>query len=210
MKLAEMFTLLNLYVDDVVSSTAATTLINAGQNKMAAEIKAAFPQLSVTDTEGTFVFPEKYHETPVLYAAAMIKAQDSSIREKESFLGQFEQGKADFIENWTVPPRYKDDQNVQQFRSTADVSLVIPTTYTITSETYDPNFSQLIVYVNDLKTTRYTFPTSEVYPTVTTSTYSNNIKSFTLLDVPPADAYITAIWEIHAEYQSPPYSWWTF
>lgn len=211
MKLSEMFTLLNVYVDDVVSSPIATTLINAGQNKMAADIKAAFPQLSVTNPDDTFVFPEKYHEIPVLYAATMIKAQDSSIREKESFLGQFNNGKADFVENWTVPPRYKDDQHIQQFRATADATtLAVPTTFTIASETYDFQFSELTVYINDIKTTRFTIPTVEIYPIVTTPTYSNDVKSFTLSDVPPADAYITAIWEIHADYQQPPYAWWTF
>lgn len=186
MKLSEMFTLLNLYVDDVVASTTATTLFNAGQNKMAAEIKAAFPQLVATNPDDTFIFPEKYHETPILYAAAMIKAQDSSIREKGSYLDQFQDGMNSFTENWDVPPRYKDDINVQQFIATAG-----QTKFTITKDSYTYQFSNIQVYVNDLKVS---FETDET-------------NAISLATACTAGDFVTATWIVNDSLQRPPYPW---
>lgn len=187
MKLSDMFTLLNLYVDDVVASTIATTLFNAGQNKMAAEIKAAFPQLVATNVDDTFVFSEKYHEIPVLYAASMIKAQDSSIREKESFLSQFQDGLASFTENYDLPAKYKDDVNVLQY-----VAITGQQSFTIPSDTYVYPYANLKVYVDNVRTYEFTTPTNT---------------SFSLNTACVGGEYITAIWDIDHAMQEPPYPW---
>lgn len=189
MILSEMFTLLNTYVDDVVPSTTATVLFNAGQNKMAAELKAAFPQLVATNQDDTFVFDVKYHEIPVLYAAAMIKAQDSSIREKESFLSQFHDGMTLITENWDVPPRYKDDINVQQFTATAG-----QTYFTITKDSYTYRYSNIQVFVNDLVVT---FQVDE----------NNGISLDTACAL---DDHVTATWIVNDSLQRPPYPWMTW
>ena len=189
MKLSEMFTLLNLYVDDVVASTTATTLFNAGQNKMAAEIKAAFPQLVSTNPDDTFIFHEKYHEIPILYAAAMIKSQDSSIREKGSYLDQFQDGVNSFTENWDVPPRYKDDINVQQFTATAG-----QTYFTITKDSYTYQYSNIEIYVNDLLVP---YQVDE----------ANGISLYTACT---AGDLVTATWIVNDSLQRPPYPWFTW
>lgn len=190
MKLSEMFTLLNIYVDDVVAATTATTLFNAGQNKMAAEIKAAFPQLTASVTDGTFIFPEKYHETPVLYAAAMIKAQDSSVREKESYLNQFHDGLNSFTENWDVPARYKDDINVQQF-----IAIDGQTKFTITKDSYAYNFSNIQVFVNDLEISAFS---------------ADSTNAITLVKACVAGDCVTTTWIVNDSLQRPPYPWFTF
>jgi hypothetical protein len=186
MKLSDMFTILNAYVDDVVAATVATAFLNAGQNEMASEIKGAFPQLTATNLDDTFVFPEKYHEIPILYAAAMVKAQDSSIREKESFLNQFNQKVKVFTENYDLPAQYRDDVNSQQYVSTAG-----QTSYTITKDLYVPDYSNLKVYVNDIRI--YTF------------TASGNV--FTLKSESLLDDKVTAVWDIDHAMQEPPYPW---
>lgn len=189
MKLSEMFTLLNLYADDVISPAIATVLFNAGQNKMAAEARASFPQLDPTNTEDSFVFDAKYHETPVLYAAAMIKAQDSSVREKGSYLDQFNDGLHSFTENWDVPPRYKDDINVQQFIATAG-----QTTFTITKDSYTYLYANVKVFVNDLGAS-YT---------------ADEDNSITLATACTAGDCVTVTWIVNDSLQRPPYPWFTF
>ncbi len=187
MKLSEMITLLNTYVDDVVAASTATTLFNAGQNKMAAELKAAFPQLVSTAVDSTLSFSEKYHEIPVLYAAAMIKAQDSSVREKGSFLDQFHDGMASFIENYDLPAQYKDDVNVAQY-----VAAAAQQVFTITNDTYLDQYSNLKVYVNSVRTYDFTKPTAT---------------SFSLNTACVGGEFVTAIWDIDHAMQEPPYPW---
>jgi hypothetical protein len=206
MKLSEMITLLGVYADDVIDTTTATTLFNAGQNAMAVDIKASFPQLVSTNVNDTFIFPEKYHEAPILYAASMIKAQDSSIREKGSFLDQFMNAKADFVENWTVPARYRDDQNTQQFTAVAGQA-----TFVITSDVYSYQYSNLKVYVNNALTSRFRVPTMDLGgPYLSTTITSTDPKSFTLIEACAAGDAVTAVWEINQEYQQPPLPWWSF
>lgn len=187
MKLSDMFILLNTYVDDVVAATTATMLFNAGQNKMAAELKAAFPQLVSTVTDSTLSFDIEYHEVPVLYAAAMIKAQDSSIREKGSFLDQFQDGVASFIENYDLPAQYKKDINVKQY-----VATVGQQDFTILHDTYVDQYSDLKVYINNVKTTDFTKPTSS---------------TFKLKTACVGGEFVTAVWDIDHAMQEPPYPW---
>lgn len=181
MLLSDMLLLLETYVDDSINNPDAVRWLNAGQNKMAVEVKAAFPQLTITSgLNTTFVFPEKFHETPVLYAAAMYKAQDSSMQEKESFLMQFRDGLQEFSENYDPPARYRDDAITQQFIATA-----AQTEFTITKEGYNYRFGNLRVYVNDRRTDYF-------LPVVTGFLYTDPAPILV------GDA-VTAVWEEHSD-----------
>jgi hypothetical protein len=192
MILNDMVSLLNRYVDDVVDITTATALLNAGQNAMAENVEADFPQLASSDINGTFVFPQKYHEIPVLYAAAMFKAQDSSIREKESYLSQFHERLANFTENYDVPARYRDTATVQQFTATAG-----QTTFTIVKESYNPTYSNLKVYINDVPTTNFISAT-------------DGTNGFVLTNASTLGDAVTASWEQREEFSGPPMPWWSW
>jgi hypothetical protein len=80
MKLSEMHELLRFYVDDAVSLTVATSILNAGQNSMAIEVKASFPQLNATLPEGTFIFPEKYQTAIHLPKGRVIPNHFANVR----------------------------------------------------------------------------------------------------------------------------------
>jgi hypothetical protein len=189
-----MISLLNANVDDVVDVETAVRWLNAGQNQMAVEARATFTQLVSTNANGTFDFPEKFHEIPVLYASAMYQSSESSIGEKNSYLVQFQDGLKSFIENYDIPMEFRDDTNTQQFTKTSTDN----NTYTITKRGYlDGYKSNLKVYINNVETTLFTI----------------NDKSFTLtqivgVQVPVENDKITAVWEDRPEMQEPPYTWW--
>lgn len=186
---SEMQTYLRFLVDDVVDSSVAAILLNAGQDKMAVEVKCTFPKITATDPNGTFVFPEKYHEMPVLYAAAMYKTYDSSVRESDALMGQFLSALPNFSENYQPPYRYWDDFNVQQFTSTDSVY-----TFKITKEGYNRDNAEIRVYVNDV-------------PVTATASLTDN--TFTIgSDDLIGGQYVTVIWEVHADLNKPPYGWW--
>lgn len=189
MTVTEMLAMIRFLVDDAVETTTAINLLNMGQNKMAVEVKANFPQLSKDDINGTFVFPEKYHDLPVLYAAAMFKAYDSSIREKDSFMNQFLMGMPNFTENYTPPFRYWDDYNVAQFRATGNGTQ----TFTITKSTYFTDSANPRIYINDVQIDK---------DSVTLSG-----GDITIPDLINGD-YITVIWETHYDINKPPFEWW--
>ena len=194
MILSEMIAMLNANVDDVVDNVTATRWLNAGQNQMAVEARAVFTQLDATDTNGTFDFPEKYHETPVLYACAMYQSSESSVGEKNSYLVQFQDSLKSFIENYDIPMSQRDDTNTQQFVKTA----LDANTYTITKRGYVDGYkSNLKVYRNNIETTLFTITD----------------KSFTLTNLtgiqePQVGDKITAVWEDRPEMNEPPYTWW--
>lgn len=186
--------MINANVDDVVDNTTAVRWLNAGQNQMAAEARASFTQLSANNLNGTFDFPEKYHETPVLYACAMYQSSESSIGEKTSYLTQFQDGLKTFLETYDVPMTQRDDSNTQQFMKTpADAN-----TYTITKRGYVDGYkSNLKVYINNVETTLFTI----------------NSKTFTLTEIVGVQILndgdkITAQWEDRPEMVEPPYTWW--
>lgn len=190
MKLTEMQSYLRFLVDDAVDAGITAILLNDGQNKMAIEVKATFPQLVAENPDSTFVFPEKYHSMPVFYAAAMYKGFDSSVREKDSYMGDFLNGLPNFSENYNPPYRYWDDYNVQQFTAVNGTF-----TYTIKKDGYNRKYADLRVYVNDL-------PVSFVAST-TDDTFTID-SSITLV----TGDFITVIWEIHTDLVEPPYAWW--
>jgi hypothetical protein len=189
MQLSDMKSLLELYVDDIVPIETVVLLLNAGQNRMAMEVKAKFPQLT-QNLADTFVFDSKFHEGPILYAAAMIKAQDSSIREKESFILQFTNLLSEFSENYIVIPRYRDDEISQQFTATAG-----QTDFTITRSTYSPQYSALRVYVNDIA-----LPDSAY-------SASSDDNTFSLVTPTAANDAVTALWEQHSDLMDAPIYW---
>lgn len=187
-----MINLINANVDDVAEVDIAVMWLNAGQNYMASEARASFSQLSVDNLTGTFDFPEKYHEIPVLYACAMYMASQSSISEKESYLRQFNEGLKSFIENYDIPIESRDDTNTQHFTKTATDE----NTYTITKRGYSER-SNLKVYINGIQNDYFV----------------KDGKSFTIeYDVvynvePAVGAKITARWEDRPDLEEPPYSW---
>lgn len=210
MKLSEMNALLNVYVDDVVDITTATTLFNAGINKMSIEVKSNLPILSSATPDSPPAFPAIYHEIPVLYAATMIKAQDSSLREKGSFLQQFDLALSNFSENYDPPMQYKDSQNTQQF-----IAVAGQTTFVITQDTYNRPYANLTVYVNgkEIPPTWVLLPTTILTSRTvinTTITTSNDPNSFTLVKPCVAGDMVTALWEIHAEFERPPVQWYSW
>ena len=186
--------MLNANVDDVVDNTTAVRWLNAGQNIMAIEAKASFTQLDPANLNGTFDFPEKYHETPVLYACAMYQSSESSIGEKNSYLVQFQDGVKNFLENYDMPMSNRDDSNTQQFVKTSTDA----NKYTITSRGYVDGYkSNLKVYINNVQTSYFTI----------------NDKSFTLTEITGVQTLIvgdkiTAQWEDRPEMNEPPYTWW--
>jgi len=174
--------LVELYVDDVVDNNTLVTLLNMGKNRMAQEVKCRFPDITLTtNLDDTFVFSEEYHEIPVFYAAAMIKAQDSSIREKESFLAQFELGLQNFVENYDPPVQYLDLPNVEHFTATAG-----QLQYTITKNDYHPTYGNLKVYRNSIR--------------VFDIEKDGNSFSLPITETVSDGDIITAIWEINADY----------
>lgn len=191
MILSEMIALLNTNVDDVIDNATAVRWLNAGQNQMAAEARASFTQLSATNLNGTFDFPEKYHETPVLYACAMYQSSESSIGEKNSYLGQFQDGLKTFIETYDVPMPQRDDSNTQQFVKTATDN----NTYTITKRGYSLQ-SNLKVYRNNIETTLFTMTDN-----------SFTLSQIVGVQVSVVGDKITATWEDRPDLQEPPYPW---
>ena len=190
-----MINLLNANVDDVIDTDVAVRWLNMGQNKMAAEARASFTQLSISNLTATPDFPEKYHETPVLYACAMFQSSESSISEKESYLRQFEEGVKSFIENYDVPMEFRDDSNTEHFTKTSTDQ----NQYFISKRGYSDR-SNLKVYLNGLETSLFSL------------IEKNGRIGFEMLIIvnvqePQNGDRITARWEDRPDLQEPPYPW---
>lgn len=190
MTLQEMINAINRRIDDVVATPDAVEWLNEAQNLMGIAVGAKFPQLVSTNMSGTFVFDERFHSIPIMFASARYKEQDSSLQEANNFMGQFEEFKKEFVENYEVPMRYKEDRYTQQFIATNGQD-----TFTITKVDYDPRSGDLKVYRNDL-------PIDLNYKGWGTD------KSFQLSIPCVAGDAVTATWEYHSDQQEPPYSWW--
>lgn len=189
MTLQDMIDAINRRLDEVVDVADAVEWLNAGKNQMAIAVGAKFPDLVVGQMQSSFVFDERYHEAPVLYACARYKERDSSTSEAGNFMVQFEQLKREFVLEYEVPPRYREDRFSQQF-----VAEDGQTTFTITKNGYDPQYGDLKVYINDV-----------LYEDV--NVYTD--KTFMILNktINAGDA-ITAVWEEHTYLQEPPFNWW--
>lgn len=213
MNVSDMYTYVSRLVDDVPIVDDVIGWLNAGQNIMASECQALFPQLqsSVADPTmaGTFVFPVKWHHIPCIYAAAMYKAQDTSFQEEQMFMQQFNDLKKTFVQYYDAPEQYVDSAISQQFMASAG-----QTTFVITKNTYNPQFGDLKVYVNGIADNNFTIPTN-LYPgpttiITTTTTSSNDPNSFTLGIACNANDLVSCVWEEHFDLVNPPYNFWTW
>lgn len=145
MNFADMKKLLEFYVDDVVENDIAVMMFNEGKDEMAVAANAVFPDIRNSSDDGDeFVFDKRFHRLPVLYAAAMVKAYDSSIREKESYMVQFQNGLKDFVQKCEIPPQYKKSVTTQHFTITNPNG---QSEFTITSDFFD-TYGNREVYVN--------------------------------------------------------------
>lgn len=190
MNLQQMIDAINRRVDDVVDATDAVEWLNSGKDQMAIAVEATFPDLDIANMQGTFPFPSKYHEGPVLYAAARFKEYDSSISEAANFMAQFETVKQNFVRNYSVPPSYRDDRLAQQFIVSSG-----QTEFAITKQGYEPRYGDLVVYVNDLRVDRELVEDSTAFTP--------------LASLAPGDR-VTAVWEEHNDLIDPPYNWWSW
>lgn len=139
-----MIAMLQVLIDDVPDQADAVALLNAGQDKLAVEVSASFPALNVSDQEASPVYPKEYHQLPVFFAAAMFKGQDSSIAEKNSYMGDFISGLQDFSENYDPPVNYLNKPTVQQF----DVVDIEQAIFFITKRGYSARYGNPEAYVN--------------------------------------------------------------
>ncbi len=188
MNLSEMIAMVNDNVDDVISNESIVRWLNMGKNRMAVEVRAKFPDIQITSNlDDTFVFDEKYHEVPVLYASAMFKGADGEEGPKATYMHQFELGLRDFSENYDPPMRYRDDEFTQQYV----VDAASTGTFTITKRDYDPRWSRIQVYVNDI----------EIH------SFSHHAGTVTIYsDLAEGDA-VTITWDNYPVYEQAPLGW---
>lgn len=176
MNYAEMKELLEYYVDDVVDNPIATRLFNEGKNRMALAVHAKFPDIANTVGVGdTFVFDDRFHNIPVLYAAAMVKSYDSSLQEKQSYQNDFEMALRDFVENYDPPVQYSTEDNLQHF--VVDDNYVTTPVFSVTRNGYNM-FGNVSVYVDGV-------PAGH-------QKYGSEIR---LYETPPLGSIVTIEWE---------------
>lgn len=189
MDFTTMQRLLEYYVDDVIDPEDSIIMFNAAKEDMAAAVKARFPDLGQdVGINDSFVFDSRFHEAPVLYAAAMVKANDSSVGEKQDFMNQYQMKLRDFVKNYYPPIMYQDVPNMAHFKvdETTDPSL-----FTITDESYS-------IYGN-----------AEVYLNGRVVGYRRYGNQFTLSVPAPVGSTVTIVWEPY-QYQAPQFlkGWW--
>lgn len=187
MTLQEMLEAINRRVDDSVALADAVDWLNEAKDKMAVEINAAFPDLSTSDTSGTFVFGSKWHRLPVLFACARFKEREIDLQEAANLMSQFEQGVKEFVLRYEIPSIYRDDYLSQQFTATSNAPTVV-----ITKQTYDPTQGDLKVYINNIKTLDFTIQDD----------------GSVLVSGAGIGDKITCVWEEHNDLVEPPYSFW--
>lgn len=200
MTLTQMVDAIGTRVDDVIDINTACEWLNAGQNQLAIAVGASFPQLSASNANGSFAFDAKWQELPILYACALFKGKETSLTEKNAFMSQFVMGLKDFAVKYDLSPWLRDDDESQQFTATAG-----QTNFLITKISYDNATGDLKVYKYD-PVLGYAIKLQE------TSDWYANIdptqNDFTLVVACVGGETITAVWEVHADIQEPPYSFW--
>lgn len=206
MNVQQMIDAINRRIDDSILPADAVEFLNAGQNVLAMEIGATFPQVSVTTLTGTFDFEEKWHEIPVIYACMRFKELDSVLTEAGNYRVQFEQMKKYFIQSYQIPMWQRDDRLVQQFACAQGQQAFI-----ITKDGYDFRQGDLLVYKNGIKLMAWNKVISTVTDEaaiVTTLTTTNDPYGFIVTNACVLGDKITAIWEEHVDLVEPPYSFW--
>lgn len=178
MNLAEMIRLVNFNVDDVIDNQEIVDQLNQGKNRMAIEVGCKFPDIEITgDLSDTFVFDERFHELPVLYTSAMVKAMDSSISEKDSFMAQFMDGLRTFVARYEPPVQYWERSTCQQF----DVDEGGQSEFIISKTSFTTPHNSLRVYVNGNR--------------IFSFTKDGNV--FVLDDAAQEGDRVTAVWEFN-------------
>ena len=176
MILAEMIRMVNFNVDDVIDNQDIVDQQNREKDQMDARVGCKITDIQIKgDLSESFVFDERFHELPVLYASAMVKAMDSSISEKDSFMVQFMDGLATFAAIYDPPVQYWENPTCQQF----DVEDVSQSEFTITKATYNPVYGKLKVFVNG----------NQIFD------FSKNGNTFWLIDAAQEGDRVTAVWE---------------
>lgn len=193
MILSQMITLVNSYVDDVLSNDDIIRWLNMGKDRMATEVKCTFPDLPTVAQDQTlsssFIFPSKYHEVPCLYASAMYRGQESSLNEKGSFMQQFELGVRNFSENYNPPVQYLDQPNVIQYTATAG-----QTDFVVANDMFTPFYGGSRFYVNSLPSDNFSIQSKVLFKYVGVTPLVLNDK-------------VTLIFEQNANFIEPPYAW---
>lgn len=109
MNLQQMKRAFESRVDDTADMTDLVEWLNSAKNDMAIAAKAIFPDIDQSNLDDSFVFDERYHEAPVIYACARFKEQDSSLNEAIHFQNLYETKKKEFVSRYVVPVKYQDD-----------------------------------------------------------------------------------------------------
>jgi hypothetical protein len=188
MNVGQMKALLEFYIDDISDETIALQLFNAGKDRMSAEIEVDYPDVvGGGNLLDSFAFDPKFHELPVLYAAAMYKAADSSVNEKNSFMAQFEAGVTRFVQQATVEIDQKTGETTQQLVAS---STSAQDGFLITKNDFSPRFTEMHVYVNGLETWDYRWSPD----------------NFRLILIPSAveGDKVTITWEMNDIWTAPP------
>lgn len=209
MQLADMITAVNRLVDDVVSQSDALQWLNAGKDRLAQEANAVFPDMDGVNIT-TYPFPAKFHYAVVLYAAVKYLEQSVMLDQAAELMKQFQEQMTLFVERYDIPPAYRDDNLHQQFVATSGQQAFI-----ITANSYDPDTAVLKVYRNGRLTTDWQIPLDTAdnpSQIVTTLATSNDPNAFIFNPTTPIASgdTVTAEWELHEDYNQPPYQWWSF
>lgn len=207
MNVQDMIDAINRRIDDTINNNDAVEFLNAGQNLLAMEVGASFSQLSANTLTGTFDFPAKFHEIPVIYACMRFKELDSVLTEAQNYRIQFEDMKKYFVQNYQVPMYLRDDRLSQQFTAAEG-----QTAFVITKDNYDPQQGDLLVYKNGIKLIGWSRVISTILDEsaiVTTNTTTNDPYGFILNNPCTLGDVITAVWEEHMDLVEPPYSFWS-
>jgi hypothetical protein len=181
-------------IDDAPADLTVIKWFDNAQNRLASACNAKFPKFvtnSQFDPNVSPVFDEKWHEALVVFACARYKEAESSLSEVANFAQQFEELKAEMMENYIAPLQYRDDRLVQQFTAT-----VGQTDFTITKLGYTETYGNLRAFVNGLETKDFTHTNDG------TNQFTINSPVLSVGDD------VTALWEEHYEYTEPPYPWW--
>lgn len=188
MILSQMISMVAGNIDDTTDNETIVGWLNAAKDQMAVEVKASFPDITITsDLSDTFVFDKKYHEIPVLYASAMFKGADGELGSKQDLMNQYYLGLRNFAENYDPPVRYRDDEFTQQFTATDG-----QTEFTITKNNYNRRYGRLRIYINDVQTEDFD---------------AGYDKTFTLDAGATEGDAVTAVWESYPMFEQKPITW---
>lgn len=189
MNLSDMKKLLDVYIDDLSDMTTAVQMFNAAKDQMAVEVDAVFPDITAEGDNNAveFIFDKKWHELPVLYAAAMYKSADSSIGEKNSYMTQFLAGLQNFKAKFEPTIDMMEGPTIAQFTATDN-----QTEFKVIKPGFARRFADVKMYINGEEYYDFSFSrTSKTTLTVPDDTIA-------------AGDRVTITWEINDIFNEPP------